>query len=192
MKKLNQQLKTTRFKDKVINFIFVIVAVIYGTLLSQHLKAQNANIGETEMLKLSNWVGEWEGEGWSTDESRQRVEFTIKEHIQSKLGGKAFLIEGFGKSKIDGKSVHTAMAMLYFNKDKNVYEMKSLIDRGMVTLAEAKIDEEGNFVWGFAIQGGRIKYTIKLTENTWNESGAFVTEGGQEFPIMEMNLTKVK
>ncbi len=191
MKNVNNECETTG-RLSLFNVIFVIIAVLFGMVIHNFLNAQSATITKIEMDKLSHWVGEWEGEGWSMNESRQREEFTIKESIQSKLGGKAFLIEGNGKTKTTGQSSHVALAMLYFNQEKNTYEMKSLIDRGMVTLAQGRIEDNGDFVWGFDVQGGRIEYAITLTKNTWVEKGYYIDPAGNRYPTLEMSLRKVK
>ena len=172
-----------------INFIFILM--LMGALFSQSLRAQNANISKAPMNALKLWVGEWKGEGWSMDESRTRVNFTIEESIKEKLGGYALLIEGDGKDKVTKEPVHSALALFYYNTDKKTYEMKSLVDLGMTTLATAAIVND-KFVWGFEVQGGKIEYTITIDGDHWNEKGAFVMGNGQEFPIMEMNLIRVK
>lgn len=182
----------TQLKPENIKMIFILVLLLYGSMAAQVLKAQNGTTGKTEMQKLLGWVGQWKGEGWMTDQSRQTIEFNVEENIQSKLDGRAILAEGTGTNKSDGVVGFQSLGLLYFNNEKKQYEMKSLLKDGNTTLATARFNEKGQFIWGFDVQGGRIQYTITLTDSTWNEKGEFVMETGQAFPIMEMNLKRVK
>lgn len=185
-------MKTKGIKTEVWKTIFIIIAVAYGALLHNSLHAQSGTTSKEKMAPLSGWAGKWKGEGWSMDESRQRIAFTVEESIQWKLDGRVILAEGIGKNKSDDKVGFHAMGMFYYNNEKATYEIKSFLEDGSMTLATAVINDKGQFVWGFDLPGGRVQYTITLTENTWNEKGAFVMASGQEFPIMEMNLTRVQ
>ncbi len=160
-------------------------------LLSRMAFAQNGGISKAEMEKLSGWVGEWKGEGWQMDQqTRQRVSFLVEEHVESKLDGLALVVEGKGTA--DGKLGHNAMAMIYFNTDKGHYEFHSLIMDGMATLAKGEFNEKGEFIWGFEVPGGEVRFTIKIDGDTWTESGAFSMDGNTWYPTMEMKLSRIK
>ncbi len=116
----------------------------------------------------------------------------MKESVQSKLNDFVLIVEGKGKSQSNNELGHDAMGMIYYNLDNNRYEFHSATVQGMVTLAEAKIDEKGNFIWGFEVPQGKIQFTITLTEDTWVEKGAFSPDGSTWYPTMEMNLKKIK
>ena len=189
---ISEIMKTETFKEKLLKTAVIIAAVFYGLMLMNQLEAQNATTDKEKMKPLLGWAGEWKGEGWSFDKSRQRIEFTVTEKVQVKLDGSAILLEGVGKNKGSEEVGHNALGVLYYNSAKKTYEMNSWLADGNMTLAIAEFNDQGQFVWGFEVPGGRVRYTITLGDNTWNEKGEFVMESGQAFPVMEMNLTRVK
>ena len=185
-------METHTLKEKTLKVVVIIATVIYGTLLMNQLQAQNGTTSKEKMKPLLSWAGQWKGEGWSMDASRQRMEFTVTENIQVKLDGHTILAEGIGKSKGTEKEGFHAMGVFYYNNEAQTFEVKSWLNDGNMTLATAEINDKGQFLWGFEVQGGKVQYTITLTKNTWHEKGEFVMGGGQAFPIMEMNLTRVR
>lgn len=172
-------------------FIFVLITVSYCLLMQRSLQAQNATTNKEKLKPLTSWVGKWEGEGWSIDQTRQRTEFTVKESIAMKINGSAILAEGTGTNKSDGKVGFQSLGIIYYNNEAQRYEIKSLLADGNLTLATADFNQAGQFVWGFDVPGGKVQYTITLKDDTWQEKGEFVTPAGQAFPIMEMKLKKV-
>lgn len=179
-------------KTTVSRLSLVWIMALVGAFVSKSLAAQNARVDKTKMKALAHWVGEWEGEGWQMDQSRQRIEFTVEEVVESKLDGTAIFVEGKGKSSTTDFLGHHAVGLIYYNLDAKTYEFKSITQEGMMTLAKAKIDESGDFIWGFEVPGGQVRFTLAISETTWNEKGHFSMDGQNWFPIMEMNLTKKK
>ena len=185
-------METNTIKAQVARAAFIIITVFLGSLLHNALKAQNATTNLEKMTPLKSWAGKWKGEGWSIDQTRQRTEFTVEEHIQLKLDGRTILAEGVGKSKASGEEGFHSLGVFYYNNETETYEVRSWLADGNMTTATAEVNEEGHFIWGFEVPGGRIRYTIRLSGDTWNEKGEFVMGNGQAFPVMEMNLTRVK
>ena len=168
-----------------------LLMTIAAFLITINTKAQNGRISKEEMNKLSSWVGTWKGQGWQTDpETRERISFQVEEKVESKLNGLALMVEGKGMS--GDKLGHHAMAMVYYNLDKGYFEFHSLVMQGMATLAKGEFNEKGEFIWGFEIPQGEIKYTIKIEGDTWTDSGAFSMDGSTWYPTMEMKLSRVK
>lgn len=185
-------MNTETTKTKIWKVIFIISAVAFGALVHNSLNAQSGTVNKEKMKPLSVWVGKWTGEGWSMDESRQRTIFTVEENIQWKLDGLVMMAEGVGKDKASGKVGFHSFGVVYFNNEKNTYEMKSFLQEGSTTVAKASVSGNLKFVWGFDVQGGRIEYTTTIDGDSWHEKGAFILPSGQEFPVMEMNLTRSK
>ena len=185
-------MKTESFKTQLTRAIAIITIVFIGTLIHNAAKAQNATTNLDKMQILKGWAGKWTGEGWMVDESRQRTEFTVEEHIQLKLDGRTILAEGVGKSKATGKEGFRSLGVFYYNNESKTYEVRSWLADGNMTTATAEITEDGLFVWGFEVPGGSIRYTIQIDGDTWNEKGEYVMASGQAFPVMEMNLTRLK
>lgn len=164
---------------------------IVATFFGQKAIAQNARISKDEMKKLSSWVGEWKGEGWQLDQqTRQKQTFSVDEKVESRLDGLALIVEGKGNH--NGNVGHHAMAMIYYNADKAHYDFHSIVSQGQTTMAKGEFNERGEFIWGFEVPQGQIRYTIKIEGDTWTESGAFSMDGNTWFPIMEMKLIRVK
>ena len=47
-------------------------------------------------------------------------------------------------------------------------------------------------IWGFPVQGGRIRFTIAYSNTDWHEVGHYIREGMPPIPTIEMRLKKVK
>lgn len=166
--------------------------IVAATLSAKTAIAQSERISKAGIDKLSNWVGTWEGEGWQTDQTQQRTTFNVKEVVESELNGLALKIEGIGTSKTDGSVGHHAIGLIFFNRDTNEYVFQSLTHEGYATRSKANFNDEGEFVWGFEVPGGQIRYTISLDGDTWTEKGAYSPDGNQWYPILEMKLKKVQ
>ena len=186
-------METETIKMKVTKVIFIVLVVLYGALINHALQAQDTGtLNKEAMTKIANWEGKWQGQGWSIDETQQKLEFTVEEHVQLKVGGMALLAEGIGRNKSDGKVSFESIGLIYYNNEKDQYEIKSLVADGNQALTAAKVNEKGQFIWGFEVPGGSIQYSTTLKGDTWHEKGEFVMPSGQAFTILEMTLTRVK
>lgn len=182
-------MKTNKLKTtESMVWLLAIVAV----LSAQTALAQSERISKAGIDKLSNWVGTWEGEGWQIDQTQKRTEFKVSEVVKSELNGLAISVEGKGTSKTDGSLGHHAIGLIFFNRDTNEYVFQSLTKEGYATRSKANFNEDGNFIWGFEVPGGQIRYTISLDGDTWIEKGAYSPDGSQWYPILEMKLKKIK
>ena len=170
--------------------IYVCALVIFGVLSSESSFAQNPEASKKEMNKLSNWIGQWEGEGWEMDQSGQRNTFTVEENVAYKLNGLAIFVEGKGKNS-DGQLGHNAVGLIYYDQEKKSFRFNSMTQEGMNSLSELVIQSNGDFVWGFDVPGGKVQFTITVTKNTWTEKGAY-SDGNNWYPFLEMNLNRVK
>jgi len=179
--------------NQILNSIqhFVLGMMIVAALFGQKAYAQSARVSKEEMKKLSSWVGEWKGDGWQMDQqTRQKQPFSVVEKVESRLDGLALIVEGKGTH--NGNLGHHAMAMVYYNADKSQYDFHSIVMQGQSTMARGEFNDKGEFIWGFEIPQGKIRYTIKIEGDTWTESGAFSMDGSTWYPTMEMKLTRVK
>jgi hypothetical protein len=110
-----------------------------------------------------------------------------------KLDGLVCLVEGEGKSKTDGATVHKALALVSYDQQARIFRWRAFTAEGRQTDAEAKVGEK-SLEWGFEIpQRGRIRYTLKLNENgEWIEIGEMSPEGQTWFTFFEMTLRRVR
>jgi hypothetical protein len=175
-----------------LRMIFIITTFLFGILAGQSMIAQTGKTNQQPIKKLANWEGEWQGEGWSMDETQQKMAFTVNENIQIKIGGNAILAEGIGKDKLTGKIGFESLGVIYFDIALQKYQMKSFTAKGDMALANAIVNEKGEFIWEFEVPNGKVRYTTLVKDDVWTEVGEYVMPGGQTFPILEMKLKRVK
>ena len=167
-------------------------------LLHIPLSAQAPNTARMdEMKKVSFLVGQWKGEGWIELGQGQR-RFTETESVQSKLGGEVLLIEGLGKTNVDGKetgtTVHNAIALLSYDEKSKTFRFQAHQAGGRSVDSEARVTD-GTLEWGFVdeARAGTIRFTIKLTDSgKWFEIGEGSRDGKTWHKFFEMTLQRVK
>ena len=144
-----------------------------------------------EMKKLAWLVGHWKGTGWIQMGPQGRKEFTQTETIQGKLDGLVLVIEGQGKSKEDGSTVHTALAFVSYDEEAKTFRWRAFTVEGRQTDTVAKVGTN-TLEWGLEIpQRGRMRYTIKLNEKgEWFEVGEMIQEDQTRHKFFEMTLRK--
>lgn len=180
-------------------FLPVLSLLTLLALLSLPLSAQapTAIPAQKEaMKKLDFLVGKWKGEGWVKMPGAERQTFTQTETVQKKLGGLALLFEGHGTSKLpsgEEKTVFEALAMVTWDPEKNRYRFSSATTEGRAGESEGRFTADGAWEWGFALpQGGRIRYTIKLTDKgEWYETGQYSPDEKTWHTFHEMTLRKL-
>jgi hypothetical protein len=173
-------------------FVLLLLCTFPSSLLAQgSVSAQREAIKKFDFL-----VGQWKGSGWNEQAPGQRHTFSINETVQSKLGGLVLLIEGIGKAKMpgdeEGPVMHQALATLSYDEQARRYRFISYTAEGRFGDNEARLIE-GGLEWGFQIpQGGRIRFTIKLTpQGEWFEIGEFSQDGKTWRRFLEMTLRRV-
>lgn len=148
------------------------------------------------MQKLTYWVGEWEGSGWSMRGPGQRTEFTVHESVQSKLGGVVLLVQGLGKGKdaAGAETVgHDALAVVSFDPKAAAYRFRHYTMQGTSGEADLVITDKG-MQWELVGEGQafRMRFHIEIQGDTWHEYGEFSRDGQTWMRTMEMTLQRVK
>ena len=169
---------------------FTAVAVITMFAADQET-AKDVQRGE--MKKLDWLVGHWKGTGWIQMGPQARKEFTQTETIQDKLDGLVLVIEGHGKAKEDGSTIHTALTFVSYDERAKTYRWRAFTAEGQQTDTEAKVGTS-SLEWGLQIpQRGRMRYTIKLNEKgEWFEVGEMSQDGETWHKFFEMTLQRQK
>lgn len=143
-----------------------------------------------EMKKLESWIGKWQGAGW-IEQAKGRENFAGTETVQRKLDGLALLVEGKFKNKQD-VVIHETLAVLSPNQKSKNYDFNTFLASGIKGLQELKAIESG-WQWGFEFPAGAVRYTIKINDKTWLETGEMTMDGGKNWrKFFEMNLSKVE
>jgi hypothetical protein len=143
------------------------------------------------LAPLANLVGEWEGPANAmVGQGRSRT-FTQHELVEWGSMGTAMLVRGTGRSTEPanaGAIEFEATAIIWVDEETGAIRMRTHRDGRSVELdVEVRPD---TIIWGFAVPGGRIRYTIAFTATSWHEVGEFIREGGQAFKTMEMRLAR--
>lgn len=142
------------------------------------------------MAKLAVMEGQWTGTGWMQRGQSERHTFEVKETAEKKNGGLTLLIQGLGTDSKTGEIGHDALAVVYYDVESDQYMFDSHLDTGQHKLMTGSFEGD-EFIWGFDLpNNAKIKYVITFTENTWNETGEYSSDGINWFKFMEMNLNK--
>jgi len=150
------------------------------------------DVQRREMKKLDWFVGHWKGSGWIQMGPQERHEFTQTETIEAKLDGLVLVIEGSGKAKEDGSTVHAALAFVSYDHRANKFRWHAFTQEGHIE-TEAKVGTD-TLEWALEIpQRGRMRYTITRNEKgEWFEVGEMIHEDQTRHKFFEMTLRKDK
>ena len=153
--------------------------------------------GADEMGQLDFLIGEWKGEAWMQRGPGKPEYFVQTEKVTPKAGGKALLVEGLGRKKLEdgtaGDVVHDAVALISWDKVKKTYRFDAHVAQQESVDTAIEVTAPNTAVWGFDTPQGKVRYTIRLTEKgEWNEVGEFSRDGTNWMKFFEMTLTKSK
>ena len=83
-----------------------------------------------------------------------------------------------------------AAAILWFDPDSGRVRMTTHRDGQSV---EPRLEfRPDTLIWGFAVPGGRVRYSIAYTNDTWHEVGEFLREGAPAVRTIDLRLKKVR
>ena len=166
------------------------VVLLAGTPAAGQEPDGSAN--RAAMQRLDFMIGRWKGEAWMLRGS-ERVQTTMTETVESKLGGVVFLVEGLGAIPATGSTapriVHNAMAVISFDPRAGGYVMRSYVASGLWG-DFALTPVEGGVSWSREVPGGRVRNTAKIANGVWHEAGEFSRDGTTWMQIMEMKLRR--
>jgi hypothetical protein len=168
-------------------------ALVQSPLAAQMDPQAPARIARAKaaLAPLANLVGEWEGPANAMVGRGQSRTFTQHELVEWGSMGTAMLVRGTGRSTEPanaGAIEFEATAIIWVNEETGAVQMRTHRDGRSVELdVEIRPD---TIIWGFAVPGGRIRYTIAFTATSWHEVGDFIRDGGQPIRTMEMRLAR--
>lgn len=143
-----------------------------------------------EMKKLDAMIGQWKGSGW-IEQGKGKETFTGTENIQRKLDGLAILVEGRFVDK-QNVVIHETLAVLSYNLTAKDYDFNTFLINGRKGAYKLKAEPDG-WIWGITFPGGEIRYHIKLTSDTWHETGEMSMDEGKTWrQFFEMTLKKAQ
>ena len=147
------------------------------------------------LAPFAKLVGTWEGDARVTLVPGQPAQVVRQlEEIQLTNDGTVLKVHGVGRATEGpqkGNVVFEANATAWFDPQMNKLRMVAKTATGDSTEASLEFKPD-TLIWGFPIQGGRIRFTIAYSDTDWHEVGHFITANGQQFPTVEMRLKKKK
>jgi hypothetical protein len=92
------------------------------------------------MAKISRLVGKWKGNGWIIGPHGKSTS-SSEETVESRLDGRAFLIEGFHTDSVTGAINHHALAILAWDDARREYRMASALASGRTGSFPGKVED---------------------------------------------------
>ncbi len=140
---------------------------------------------------LTKLVGIWEGPASAMIGPGQMHAAHQREVVELGAGGTVLIVRGTGRLKEENNRViHDAVATIWFDAATNKLKMRAHRMEGIAVEPELELKGD-TLVWGFAVQGGRVRYTTVFSDTDWHEVGHFLREGAPPAVMMEMRLKKV-
>ena len=178
-------------KNILFTVVFMALSVTFAFgQMDKEAQQKLIEVRRAEMKKLDQWVGNWSGSGW-IQQGKEKETFTGTETVQRKLDGVALLVEGNFKNK-EGVIIHETIGVLTHNLKTKNYSFNTFLANGSNGEHELKSTADG-WQWGLQFPGGSMRYTTKLSSNTWFEVGEISMDEGKTWrKFFEMELKKVK
>ena len=146
------------------------------------------------LAPLMKLVGQWDGDArvsllpGQTQVVRQHYDVTVGP------GGTTLNLKGTGRATTAaGKDsvVFQASATLFYDNAMSKLRVRAKLAQGDSVLAEVE-QRPDTLIYGFPLQGSRIRFTIAYSATDWHEVGHLIMPNGNAIPTAEMKLKKVK
>ena len=171
------------------------LTVLPSALYAQSPGGSDAAKAKAALAPLTKLVGQWEGDARVTMVPGQPAQ-VVRQHedITLESGGTVMKVHGVGRSTdaaTKGNVVFEAHATVWYDNALNKLRMTAKTATGDSTEADIQVKPD-TLIWGFPIQGGRIRFTIAFTNTDWHEVGHYIREGMPPIPTIDMRLKKLK
>lgn len=175
---------------RIAGLIALCLLVTWGFVSSTALHAAETADAHPEMDAVSFLEGRFMGEAWQLMPTGERVELDSFEHVERRLDGAALLVEGIHRRKDTGERIHHALAMLTWNRGEGRYDWRTALAGRDGGNFEGRL-EDGAFVWEIDLPGRLIRYTIRVEDGRWLETGVMLMEGSEPLEIFGMDLQRI-
>lgn len=159
--------------------------------------AQGLPPAPVEMEAVAWLAGDWEGSGWIEYSPGQRAEFTGRERVERRMGGRLVVVEGEFTAWMGPRAgnvpVHQALGVISYDERGDRYQFRTYTARGGRGGARPMEVGAGRLVWGYDDPAmGRVRYTITRTEaGAWHEVGHASGDDGETWHhFFEMTLQR--
>ncbi|HEX7123901.1 MAG TPA: hypothetical protein VF178_16105 [Gemmatimonadaceae bacterium] len=172
-----------------------VLAVLIGApivaLDAQAPAAPDTAARRAAMQKLAFLAGDWVGPA-TANMPGGPLRMQQTEWVRYKLGGQILVVEGVGRllaGETPGDTVFNAFAIVDWTPQHG-YRMRSTTLEGRSGEFPLEVSDSG-FVWATSAQGGRVRYTMRLTPaGEWHEVGEYLREGAPAIKVIEMRLKR--
>ncbi len=154
-------------------------------------EASEADPGLAAMAKIASLVGRWEGTGWMRRGPEEPSHTSSLENVESRLGGRILLVEGLHHAKKDpSQVVHHAFGVISYDPESGQYRFRTHLATGRSGDHEMRLEGE-DILWFIDTPRGKFRYTIRIQDGEWHETGEFSADGEswQEFFGMDLKRT---
>lgn len=156
--------------------------------------APNGAKAKAALAPLAKLAGQWEGDARVTLVPGQPPQVVRQyEDIQLTDGGTVLKVHGVGRSTdaaTKGNVVFEARATVWYDNAMNKLRMVAKTATGDSTEADIQLKPD-TLIWGFPVQGGRIRFTIAYSNTDWHEVGHYLRDGAPPIPTIDMRLKKI-
>ncbi len=165
------------------------LSALQATLFAQPVMTPDS-VTKDAMDKLAFLTGQWSGTGW-IQMGRDKHFFNQSENVIQKVNQSVIVIDGLGTDSKTNQIIHQAFAVISYDRAAQKYLMRAYRGDGNYIDADVEVTQDGSFIWGFTHpQAGRMKYTIRMTNGKWIETGEMSRDNTTWFPFFEMTLEK--
>lgn len=99
---------------------------------------------QTEVRKLQNFIGNWEGTGWARGQNGQKHLLEKTEKVQFKIDSVALLVESLIKN--ESNTLENSLAVITYNTENGNYNIMAEDASGLGEDIRAEV-KDGKFYW---------------------------------------------
>lgn len=150
--------------------------------------AANTARARSALAPVAKMIGRWEGDARIWMGPGEPIAVRQHEDIVWGAAETVIMIRGTGRDPKSNAIVFEAAGTLWYDLETGRAQFRSHRD-GRSVAADVEIKPD-TMVWGFAVPGGRVRYTIALTDESWHETGEFLRDGAPPVRTIEMRLKR--
>jgi hypothetical protein len=158
--------------------------------MTQQPRAPDLESQRAAMKRLSFLTGKWVGEAHLL-RGGEPLDLIQTEQAEYKLDGLLLMIEGIGRSKLDGHIALQALAMVSYDDEIGAYRMRAFND-GRCLETELKLLDNGRGIaWGFALGEIKTSSVLEITEKgDWTECTQITIGSAPARLLMELSVRR--
>lgn len=168
-----------------------LVALTIAAPLGAQAPDPSAQIARSRaaLAPIAKLVGRWEGEARVMQGPGEPIRVLQSEDIVYGASQTMIFIRGTGRDPSTRAINFEAAASIWFDAEAGRLRMRTHRD-GQTIEPELEVRPD-TILWAFNVPGGKVRYTITLTDSAWHEVGTFARNGGTPFQIIDMRLRRV-